>query len=122
MDEADRCDRVALIQRGSILAIDTPSALTASFDRPLFSVAAADRYRALQVVRQFPHVQAVYPFGATLHVTDARAGEPAERTIKELSDHLRERGLTDARVEQTPPTIEDLFISRMGSPDDEAAA
>lgn len=122
MDEADRCDRVALIQRGRILAIDTPAALTASFDRPLFSVAAPDRYRALQAVRRFPHVQAVYPFGATLHVTDARAGEPPEQTMQALSDHLRDQGLADARVEQTPPTIEDLFISRMGSPDDEAAA
>jgi ABC-type multidrug transport system ATPase subunit len=122
MDEADRCDRVALIQRGSILAIDAPAALTASFDRPLFSVAAADRYRALQMVRQFPHVQAVYPFGATLHVTDARADAPPEQTVKELADYLHEHGLADARVEQAPPTIEDLFISRMGSPNGEATA
>jgi ABC-type multidrug transport system ATPase subunit len=122
MDEADRCDRVALMQRGEILAIDTPRAHTASFDGPLFSVAAADRYRALQVVRRFPHVQSVYPFGATLHVTDSRSDAPPEKTVAELSAYLRENNLTDAHVEQTSPTIEDLFIARMGSPNDEVAA
>ena len=122
MDEADRCDRVALIQRGKLLAIDTPRALTAAFDRPLFSVAATDRYRALQVVRRFPGVRAAYPFGATLHVTDSRPTAPASQTVAELSAYLREHGVADAHVEQTSPTIEDLFISRMASPDDEAAA
>ncbi|MEO6878956.1 MAG: ABC transporter ATP-binding protein [Gemmatimonadaceae bacterium] len=122
MDEANRCDRVALVQSGRILAIDTPRALTASFDRPLFSVAASNRYKALQLTRSFPYVQAVYPFGATLHATDSRIGVPAEQTVQELTAHLHEGGLPDACVELTPPTIEDLFISRMGSPNGEAAA
>ncbi|HEY4217713.1 MAG TPA: ABC transporter ATP-binding protein [Gemmatimonadaceae bacterium] len=122
MDEADRCDRVALIQRGKILAIDTPHALTAAFDRPLFSIAAADRYHTLQAARGFPRVQAVYPFGATLHLTDARREVPAAQTVAELSSYLREHGVPDAHVEQTPPTIEDLFISRMGAPDDRVVA
>src|ERR1041385_6494928 len=45
MDEADRCDRVALVQRGRVLAIDTPRAITASYGRPLFAIRVADRYR-----------------------------------------------------------------------------
>ncbi len=122
MDEADRCDRVALIQGGRILAIDTPQALTSSFDRPLFAVAASNRYKTLQLVRNFPHVLAAYPFGATLHVTDARAGMLPEQTVRELTAYLHDGGLPDVHVELTPPTIEDLFISRMGSPDGEAAA
>src|SRR6185312_8315339 len=68
MDEADRCDRVALIQRGKILAIDTPRAITQSFDKPLLSIETADRYRALNVLREMPDAEAVYPFGATLHL------------------------------------------------------
>ena len=73
MDEADRCDRVALVQRGRILAIDTPAAIKAAFDRPLLAVRARERYRALLAAREFPHVHSVYPFGEALHVTDARA-------------------------------------------------
>ena len=38
MDEANRCDRVALMQRGKILAIDTPDAITKAFDRPLLAI------------------------------------------------------------------------------------
>ena len=51
MDEANRCDRVALIQRGRLLAVDTPEAIAQSFDRPLLAVRAADRYRALLALR-----------------------------------------------------------------------
>ena len=59
MDEANRCDRVALIQRGRLLAIDTPAGIAASFDRPLLAVRADDRYRrcsALRAIRSTPHL------------------------------------------------------------------
>jgi ABC-type multidrug transport system ATPase subunit len=112
MDEADRCDRVALIQRGRILAIDTPSAITASFERPLIAVKASDRYRALQALRAYSNRGSAYPFGETIHFTDKRS-VPAAQAIADLTDHLRQAGV-EASVEQIPPTIEDLFISRMG--------
>jgi ABC-type multidrug transport system ATPase subunit len=112
MDEADRCDRVALIQRGRILAIDTPKAITASFDRPLIAVKPADRYKALQALRAFPGCGSAYPFGETIHFTDKRSVS-VESTISELRTHLSQAGV-EASVEQIQPTIEDLFISRMG--------
>jgi ABC-type multidrug transport system ATPase subunit len=112
MDEADRCDRVALIQRGKILAIDTPSAITASFERPLIAVKTSDRYKALQALRAYSNCGSVYPFGETIHFTDKRS-VPAAQTAADLTDHLRHSGV-DASVEQISPTIEDLFISRMG--------
>src|SRR5438067_12085584 len=74
MDEADRCGRVALIQRGRLLALDTPDAIARGFDRPLVAVKAADRYRALQLLRALPNARSVYPFGETLHFTDDRTG------------------------------------------------
>ena len=51
MNEATRCDRVALMQGGQLLQIDTPDAVTAQYDRPLFAVKADDRYRLMQVLR-----------------------------------------------------------------------
>src|SRR5262249_52048080 len=53
MDEADRCDRVALIQRGKLLAIDTPKAVAQSFDRPLFAVRSGKRHEALRALREY---------------------------------------------------------------------
>jgi ABC-type multidrug transport system ATPase subunit len=122
MDEADRCDRVALVQRGGILAIDTPRAVAAAYDRPLLAVRAADRYAALGAIRAYPHVHAVYPFGETLHYADARADASAEAVARELTAFLRDRGLADVAVSPTAPTIEDAFIARMGAPDAGAAA
>jgi ABC-2 type transport system ATP-binding protein len=122
MDEADRCDRVALIQSGRLLAVDTPSAIAQSFERPLLAVRAARRYPALLALRESPHVHAVYPFGETLHYVDARSGEPSSSIAAELRTFLASRGFADARVEPTPPTVEDSFIARMGVPEGTRAA
>ena len=96
MDEADRCDRVALMQGGRLLAVDTPQAIAQSFDRPLLAVRAARRYPALLALRESPHVHAVYPFGDTLHYVDARTGEPPRRSPSELRAFLASRGFADA--------------------------
>jgi drug efflux transport system ATP-binding protein len=122
MDEADRCDRVALMQGGRLLAVDTPKAIAESFDRPLLAVRAARRYPALLALRESPHVQAVYPFGDTLHYVDARRGEATAAIATELSAFLASRGFADAAVEQTTPTVEDSFIARMGAPEGTRAA
>ena len=115
MDEADRCDRVALMQGGRLLAVDTPQRIARSFDRPLVAVRAARRYPALLALRESRHAHAVYPFGETIHYVDARAGEPAATVAAELRAFLVSRGFADARVEPTPPTVEDTFIARMGA-------
>jgi ABC-type multidrug transport system ATPase subunit len=119
MDEATRCDRVALVQRGHILAIDTPRAITASFDRPLFAIRAPNRYDTLRALRDFAHTKAVYPFGETLHFVDARADVAPEQIARELSAFLGERGVADAKISTSDPTIEDTFIARMGAPEGE---
>jgi ABC-type multidrug transport system ATPase subunit len=122
MDEADRCDRVALVQRGTLLAIDTPGGVARGFDRPLLAVRASDRYRALQVLRAFPHARSVYPFGETLHYTDQRLGFAPADVVRELTAHLESHGLAGAGVSAIAPSIEDAFIALMGSPDGELTA
>lgn len=111
MDEANRCDRVALIQRGKILATDTPAAITSSFDRPLLAVRAADRYRALLALRDYPHTNSVFPFGEALHYTDKRPLSPGEIS-SDLESFLTARGL-QTRVEPTDATIEDSFMAAL---------
>jgi ABC-2 type transport system ATP-binding protein len=122
MDEANRCDRVALVQRGRLLAIDSPRAIAESFDRPLLAVTAARRYPVLLALRESAHAHAVYPFGDTLHYVDARAGEPPAAIARELQTFLASRGFADVRVEATPPTVEDSFIARMGAAEGARAA
>ncbi len=121
---------MALIQRGRLLAIDTPQDIARSFDRPLFSIHAghgaaspgAERYRALLALREGPHAHAVYPFGEALHYADSRRDLPPERIAADVAAFLSSRGFADVRVEQTPPTVEDSFIARMGAPDGERPA
>jgi len=122
MDEANRCDRIALMQNGRILATDAPGAVAASFDRTLLAVRSADRYRVLLALRGYRHTHRVYPFGEALHLADDRAGIDAARAADDATAFLREKGFDDARVEATPPTIEDVFISRMGAVDAAPAA
>jgi ABC-2 type transport system ATP-binding protein len=117
MDEADRCGRVALIQRGQLLGIDTPDRIAASFGRPLFAVRAAERYRLLIAAREYANAAAVFPFGDVLHYTDRRDGVPPERIARDLREHLQARGFADADVQETEPTIEDTFMARMGEPE-----
>ena len=122
MDEADRCDRVALMQGGRLLAVDTPRRIAESFERPLLAVRAAKRYPVLLALRQAPHAHAVYPFGETIHFVDARAGMSAATIAVSLQAFLVSRGFADAQVEPTPPTVEDSFIARMGAPKGTRAA
>ena len=113
MDEAVRCERVALIQRGRILDVGDPRRMGARFDRPLFAVRSDDRIRLLRALRDHPHAHSVFPFGADVHFTDARADLGAEATAAELRRHLAAQGLADASVAVIEPDIEDVFMALM---------
>jgi ABC-2 type transport system ATP-binding protein len=117
MDEATRCDRVALIQKGKLLAVDPPAAITGAFDRPLIGVQATDRYRTLLALREYPEAATVYPFGDVIHYTDRRADAPADRITRDLVDFLRSRGFQNVWAEAIAATIEDSFMAFMGSPE-----
>lgn len=114
MDEATRCDRIALMQQGRILAVDTPQAITDSFDRPLFAVRSAERYRALLALRDYPNAHTVYPFGEVLHYTDRRSDAPDQQVSAGVVEYLASRGLAGATVERIPASIEDCFMTHMG--------
>ena len=114
MDEADRCDRVALVQKGRVLAIDKPSAIGARFPRPLFAVHGVPRHATIEALRAFPHAASVHPFGDTLHYSDARGMLAPEQVIAELRAWLEARGIAEADVAPIAPGIEDAFMALMG--------
>ncbi|HKH94594.1 MAG TPA: ABC transporter ATP-binding protein [Gemmatimonadaceae bacterium] len=113
MDEAVRCERVALIQHGRILDVGDPRKIGARFDRPLFAVRGGDRVRLLRALRDHPHAHSVFPFGADVHFTDARADLGANAAASELRRHLAAQGFADAGVETIEPGIEDVFMALM---------
>ena len=121
MDEADRCDRVALIQQGRILDLDTPARIPARYPLPLLSVTATEQYRLLPLLRAFAHARSVYPFGAELHYTDARPGHPPHEIRAELERYLAANDFGDARVASIAAGIEDSFMGLMGAPEEVAA-
>lgn len=114
MDEADRCDRVALMQQGRVLAIDAPGAIGALFPRPLLSVRARPRTTTLEALRSLPNAASVHPFGDTFHYSDARTGLPSAQIAGEVDEALRARGLAGVEVAAIAPGIEDTFMALMG--------
>jgi ABC-type multidrug transport system ATPase subunit len=121
MDEASRCDRVALVQSGRILAIDAPDRIGARFPRPLFDVRATERGTLLAALRAFEHTASAYPFGESVHYSDARMGIEAPALMTELRDTLLARGLTGVHISPVNAGIEDAFIELM-RPADRLAA
>jgi ABC-2 type transport system ATP-binding protein len=112
MDEAMRCDRVALMHQGRILEIDEPSRIGSHYEKPLFSVRASNRFAALNALRKLPNAMDVHLFGESLHYTDRRTD--AKDIAGELTSFLQERGLKDVVVEPITAGIEDSFIALMG--------
>ncbi|MCB1055533.1 MAG: ABC transporter ATP-binding protein [Acidobacteria bacterium] len=109
MDEAERCDRVALITGGAFLAVATPVQLAKSYDRPLLAVSLPDapRLPLLRALRSFPEARSAYVFGDTIHYTDRRDSvDPGE-----VSKYLAGEGLEGARVEPIEADIEDVFMA-----------
>lgn len=121
MDEAARCDRVALIQEGRVLAIDAPSRIGARFPRAMFAVRARQRSRLLSTLRQYPTIASAYPFGEDVHVSDIRANVEPQFIMTELQAYLAAHGIDDARIREKAPGIEDAFIELMGRPPEVAA-
>ncbi len=116
MDEAMRCDRVALIQAGRILQIDRPAVIGERYSLPLVSVIGTDKHRLLGILREAPHSHAVYPFGAEIHFTDDRKGYSSDQVSTELTQYLASRGFGDVEVHPIPAGIEDSFMELMSAP------
>jgi ABC-type multidrug transport system ATPase subunit len=108
MDEAMRCDRVALIQGGKILSTDTPQMIRKGFTRKLYSVRAPEKYRLILALRQFPGTFTAYPFGDSVHVTFVN-----DIVDDSLINHLKERGINDVIITESQAGIEDRFLELM---------
>ncbi|MDE6268190.1 MAG: ABC transporter ATP-binding protein [Muribaculaceae bacterium] len=105
MDEATRCQRIAMIDNGRILDVDTPRRLISRLDENLFNASSSDMFSLLNHLRSMPEVIDCYTFGATLHVVGREDFNPDK-----AMDFLSHSGLPDVRIYPAKGDIEDLFI------------
>lgn len=108
MDEAGRCDRIALINEAKILGIDTPQSIVAGFDEPLYAVSGGDMYGLLIETRRAKGVKECYPFGEAHHMI-TEPGFDAAAFARELVN----LGFGGVVVRPVEAGIEDVFIKLM---------
>jgi ABC-type multidrug transport system ATPase subunit len=110
MDEAGRCDRVALMQKGKILDIDTYDGILKRHARPLLAVRSSSMYRLLLDLREYDNCQSCYSFGTVHHVV-LKTQSPEH--VDMLGQFLIDKGHSDISIEDVRPDIEDVFIDLM---------
>lgn len=109
MDEANLCDRVALIQDGRILTVNTPQKISAQFGKTLYRINADNKYQLLLDLRKYPHCSSVFPFGEFLHYTDKREDFQPD----DLKHWLEIQAHTNVEIISQSANIEDCFMDLM---------
>lgn len=107
MDEAKLCDRVALIQNGRILDVDSPLRITEKFPRKIIRVQSDETYRLINDLRKFEKAESAYAFGQFVHFT----GIEDKVEIPELDKYLKKLNHKNVLAEEIPPEIEDVFMN-----------
>ena len=106
MDEAGMCDRVALIQSGRIMQIDTPAGIVQQFGKKLLAVKSSNMLELLKVLNDQDVVENAYPFGEYHHVVLKDDGADV------LRNELNQNGIV-VEMKETEANIEDCFIRLM---------
>lgn len=109
MDEATLCERIALIQEGKILSIDTPPDIVAQFPKKLYAIKSARMSQLLRDIRQYDYVDSCNSFGEYHHIT-FRNDDDHHAQAKLIAD-LNSKNHQRIELKATPATIEDCFIN-----------
>ncbi len=108
MDEASLCDRIALIQNGEILTINTPAQIAGEFGKPLYAIKAQNIYNVLKDLRTFEGTQTAFSSGQEVHLT-LKDGY----TIDTATQYLTQKQHADVMINKITPGIEDCFLDKM---------
>jgi len=106
MDEASLCDRIALIQKGKILKIDSPDAIVKAYERTIYEVATNQMHQLILDLKEFPSQYSVYAFGEFMHYIDKNDTFETET----LRAYLHKKGHQNISIHKATATIEDVFM------------
>lgn len=106
MDEATLCDRIALIQQGKILSIDTPQRIMQSYPDALYAVKADNMAKLLNALKVYENTRLSYAFGEYAHIS---FNEP-HNASSELEAYLDAERFSGLEIKQIDATVEDCFI------------
>ena len=109
MDEAVLCDRVALIQKGQILNIDSPARITEKFPRKIIQVRSENMFQLINDLRAFKKAESVFAFGQFVHFT----GIDDNVKTNKLEKYLHNLGHQKIIIKEIQPGIEDVFMELM---------
>lgn len=106
MDEAALCDRIALIQQGKILKIDTPKNIIDNYDKKIFNIKSKNTYQLILDLQQYPSQYSVFAFGAYIHYID----QMEDFNPDDLKQYLEDKNHIEIEIHVSGTTIEDVFM------------
>lgn len=110
MDEATLCERIALIQGGKIMSVETPENITRDYPEKLYAVKSSGMSHLLNDLRNYNKIGSCYAFGEYHHITFRDKSELVE---KELLNYIIGKNYSEVEIKPIKPTIEDCFIKLM---------
>ncbi len=105
MDEAGRCDRIALIRNGKFLTVNSPEGITAEFPDRLYSVRSDRMHALLGDLRDYTETIRAFSFGDSVHLSTS-----GEANVEELRKFLQDRKHNNITINAVQPSVEDCFM------------
>lgn len=105
MDEAVLCDRIALIQEGEFMQVDTPQNIIDGYSKIIWSVKSNRMHQLLNDLREYADITSTFSFGETYHVTVHNETSP-----ESLKTYLEKKGHQEVEIAPIHASIEDCFM------------
>ena len=106
MDEASLCDRIALIQNGKVLKIDSPQAITSDYEKVIYDIQSKNTHGLIHDLKNYPSHYSVYAFGEFIHYIDKNPDFNPQNIV----NYLENKNHTDIIIKTAITTIEDVFM------------
>jgi ABC-2 type transport system ATP-binding protein len=109
LDEAERCNRVALMNKGKILGLDTPQTIKKSINRDVIEIVCPEARKAYKIIKEEPGFE-VQLFGDRIDIVT----ENSEGRLNNIIELFNQKGLTVTSHRIIPPSLENVFIHLVG--------
>lgn len=106
MDEANLCDRIALIQNGKFLKISTPENIVSEYSKELWAVKSDNMYALLKDLREHEKILSCFAFGDNLHISFFKNIIETD----DLNDYLIKKGHENIIIKEIQASVEDCFM------------